>query len=489
VSAVRNSLWGLVLLAAIATGFAGIRALTQTSPPLPNLGNLGDAVPSKVAGRVWIAHVLEGYCDRCHDLRRSGYELEKQLAPEVTVESVDLSNPPKLSSEAGGRSIVAEDAADLADRIHALAGSPPVLPGELLLKNQGDVGEWSLTNADGRPFGDKDLKGKIWIAAFVFTRCAGPCPDMCKGMQELVKKLPDDPRLRFVSFSVDPDYDTPTVMKEFSKYWEAPERWKFLTGTGVWNLAYNGFKLVAKPAEEPRPGSQIIHSTRFTLVDGTGQMRGLYTYDFENRETIGPTLASIVRDARAMLETPEKVVDHVHDSRSFLVDREGMLRGVYAATEKESLVRDARRLARSPEKLFSIRTLPRLNAILNGASFLFLSFGFGFILKKRIGLHKACMTTAFFTSILFLASYLTYHVQAGSVKYTGEGWMRTAYFAVLLSHTVLAILVAPLSVVTARLAWHEKFDRHRTIARWTLPLWMYVSLTGILVYLVLYQMN
>ena len=485
-SAVRNSLWGLVVLAAIATAVAGIRALSRSSPPIPSLGALGDAIPSKLAGRVWIAHILEGYCDRCHDLRKAGTELEKKLASEVTVESVALANPPNGSSEVGGGTIVGEDAAILSDRIHALAGLPSAPPGEFVLKTYGDVGEWSLTDQDGKPFGRQDLKGRLWIAAFVFTRCAGPCPDMCRGMQELVKRLPDDPGLRFVSFSVDPDYDTPAVMKEFAKYWEAPERWRFLTGTGVWNLAYNGFKLVAKPAEEPRPGSQFIHSTRFTLVDGTGQMRGLYTYDYENRDSIAATLDSVVRDARWLLEIPDRVEDHSHDGRYFLVDRDGNLRGDYSSADTQWLIANARKLARSPEKLLSVRTLPRLNAALNGASFLFLSMGLAFILNRKIGFHKACMTTAFFTSALFLVSYLTYHFQAGSVKYAGEGWMRNAYFAVLISHTVLAILVAPLAIVTIRLAWHEKFDRHMSIARWTLPLWMYVSLTGILVYTLLY---
>ena len=94
---------------------------------------------------------------------------------------------------------------------------------------------------------------------------------------------------------------------------------------------------------------------------------------------------------------------------------------------------------------------------------------------------------ALVTSTLFLVSYLAYHFQAGSVKYAGQGFMRTAYFAILLSHTVLAALVAPLAIVTVVRAWKEKFDRHVAIARWTLPVWMYVSLTGILVYLMLYQ--
>jgi uncharacterized membrane protein YozB (DUF420 family) len=96
------------------------------------------------------------------------------------------------------------------------------------------------------------------------------------------------------------------------------------------------------------------------------------------------------------------------------------------------------------------------------------------------------MLTAFFASALFLASYVYYHVQVGSVPYEGVGLMRTAYFAVLISHTVLAVTVAPLAIITVWRAWKGRFDRHMAIARWTLPVWMYVSLTGILVYILLY---
>ncbi|HZL73715.1 MAG TPA: DUF420 domain-containing protein, partial [Planctomycetota bacterium] len=194
-----------------------------------------------------------------------------------------------------------------------------------------------------------------------------------------------------------------------------------------------------------------------------------------------------VRDAKAQLETPEKVVDHDHDRRLFLIDRHGNLRGVYPSSDLKSLARDIRRLTLTPGKVLSVRSLPALNAALNFTSFLFLSAGLAFILNRKITLHKIAMTTALITSMIFLASYVTYHVQAGSVKYAGEGWMRSAYFGILISHTVLAAAVAPLALITVIRAWRGTFDRHVAIARWTLPVWMYVSLTGILVYLVLYQ--
>ena len=99
------------------------------------------------------------------------------------------------------------------------------------------------------------------------------------------------------------------------------------------------------------------------------------------------------------------------------------------------------------------------------------------------------MLGALTASCLFLISYLIYHAQVGSVRFLGEGWVRTVYFAILISHTVLATTVVPLAIITLRRALKERFDRHRRIARWTLPIWLYVSVTGVIVYLMLYHLN
>ena len=291
-----------------------------------------------------------------------------------------------------------------------------------------------------------------------------------------------------MSFSVDPYRDKPEVLRAFAKQWEAPpERWRFVTGQGVFNLAYDGFKLEARPAPEPQPGAEFIHSTRFTLVDGRGRMRGIYFYDYEKPELAGALVENIVRDTRALLETPERVVDHPHDARTFLVDRRGRLRGVYPADKDKELVRDARRLALTPDAMISVRSLPKLNAALNGTSFLFLSMGLAFILKKKVTAHKTCMTIALVASILFLLFYLAYHFQVGSVKYGGAGLMRSVYLGILLTHGARGRGGA--ACVDHGLAPGGTFDRHVAIARWTLPIWMYVSLTGILVYLLLYRLS
>ena len=128
-----------------------------------------------------------------------------------------------------------------------------------------------------------------------------------------------------------------------------------------------------------------------------------------------------------------------------------------------------------------------LNASLNGASAVLLAGGYAAIRGGKIAVHKAFMIAAFCVSSAFLASYLVYHYRVGHVAFQGQGWVRPLYFVLLLTHTVLAVVIVPMILVTLRRAWLERFDRHRIIARWTLPLWFYVSVTGVIVYLMLYQ--
>ena len=133
--------------------------------------------------------------------------------------------------------------------------------------------------------------------------------------------------------------------------------------------------------------------------------------------------------------------------------------------------------------------LPTLNACLNGACALLLTLGWLAIRRGDVARHKACMGLAFFTSVAFLASYLTYHALHGSTRFPGAGWVRPLYFAILISHTVLAVVIVPLVLRTLYLALRGRFDAHRRIARWTLPLWLYVSVTGVIVYWMLYRMR
>jgi uncharacterized membrane protein YozB (DUF420 family) len=131
---------------------------------------------------------------------------------------------------------------------------------------------------------------------------------------------------------------------------------------------------------------------------------------------------------------------------------------------------------------------PAINAALNGTSAVLLITGHRLIKRGRMAAHRAVMLSALTTSALFLISYLYYHYHVGSVHFRGQGWSRPVYFTILTSHTILAAVIVPLIIITLTRALRERFDRHRMIARWTFPLWMYVSVTGVIVYFMLYHL-
>jgi len=131
---------------------------------------------------------------------------------------------------------------------------------------------------------------------------------------------------------------------------------------------------------------------------------------------------------------------------------------------------------------------PVINATLNGASAVLLYIGHGFIKRGRMVAHRTMMITAVVTSSLFLISYLYYHYHVGSIRFQGQGWSRPVYFTILISHTILAATIVPLVIITLSRGLRSKFDKHRAIARWTYPLWMYVSVTGVVIYFMLYHL-
>lgn len=131
--------------------------------------------------------------------------------------------------------------------------------------------------------------------------------------------------------------------------------------------------------------------------------------------------------------------------------------------------------------------LPALNAILNATSGILIIIGYVMIRRKKVAAHRACMIGAVSASIIFLISYLIYHFNVGATRFVGTGWSRPFYFTVLISHTILAVMLVPFVVVTLRRALKGDFARHRKVARWTFPMWVYVSITGVIVYFMLYH--
>jgi uncharacterized membrane protein YozB (DUF420 family) len=137
--------------------------------------------------------------------------------------------------------------------------------------------------------------------------------------------------------------------------------------------------------------------------------------------------------------------------------------------------------------MIAITDLATVNAGLNASAAVLLGAGFYFIKQRNIPAHKVCMIAAMTVSALFLISYLTYHYNVGSVRFTKQGWIRSVYFPLLLTHTVLAAIVLPMALRTLFLAIKGRFANHRRVAKWTFPVWMYVSVTGVIVYLMLYH--
>lgn len=136
-----------------------------------------------------------------------------------------------------------------------------------------------------------------------------------------------------------------------------------------------------------------------------------------------------------------------------------------------------------------LHQLPAVNAALNALSAVWLTAGYVFIRRGRVAAHRACMLAAVATSVAFLASYLIYHAQAGSTRFQSEGAIRAVYFAILGTHTVLAAAIVPLVIVALVHAMRRRFPKHRRVARWTWPLWIYVSVTGVVIYFMLYHLD
>ena len=137
--------------------------------------------------------------------------------------------------------------------------------------------------------------------------------------------------------------------------------------------------------------------------------------------------------------------------------------------------------------MLEIQQLPALNATLNALSGVLLTAGYLLIRRRRIAAHRACMLAAFVSSVLFLTSYVIYHANTGSRPFPGQGVIRFVYFTILVSHVLLAATILPMAIVTLRRGLRAQYDRHVRIARWTLPLWMYVSVTGVVISVMLYQ--
>jgi uncharacterized membrane protein YozB (DUF420 family)/cytochrome oxidase Cu insertion factor (SCO1/SenC/PrrC family) len=303
------------------------------------------------------------------------------------------------------------------------------------------LSDFTLTNQNGQTVTLSDLRGQISIADVIFTRCPGQCLIMSQHMKELQAKLPASQPIHLVSFTTDAVYDKPPILKQYAERFGADDaRWSFLTGdkSTLHHVEVEDLKLAVvdkPPAQQEVPNDLFIHSEKFVLLDKFGRVRGYYDG-----------------------ETPEVIPE--------------VLTGADAITHETLTLHD----------------LPAVNGTLNALSAIFLTFGYIFIRRKNVHAHRFCMLSAFITSVVFLICYLTYHIFIHHVtRFLHPAWFRPIYLILLGTHTFLAVVIVPLILISLSRALKARFALHKKIARWTWPLWMYVSVTGVIVYFILYQ--
>ena len=343
------------------------------------------------------------------------------------------------------------------------------------------IGEFSLVDQLGRPVTQETLRGKPWVANFIFTRCAIECPQlMGKAYYNLHQRL-KDVDFRIVTITVDPKHDDVARMKKQSDVFSVdPDRWLFVSGPEerVYDLIRKGFKQAAWENVNADEGMRFAHSLSMIHVDKDGVIVG--KYDGRNDEQL-ETLAQVLE---GKIKTPAK-------------------HSPVAITTSPPVV-EKQEGGPLPQW---IERLPATNAMLNTLATVLLLGGYSAIRaaqgvrgvdqdawQRYVQLHKKLMLTAFAASIAFLACYLTYHFKLqeytgdASRRFQGQGWIRPVYFSILITHVILAGLVPFGALAAIYYAYREKWDRHRRVARVTYPIWLYVSITGVVIYGMLYHL-
>jgi protein SCO1/2/putative membrane protein len=339
------------------------------------------------------------------------------------------------------------------------------------------IGTFSLIDQLERPFTRDDVAGRPWVASFIFTHCAGECPVIMRNLKlELVDRV-DDPNVLFVTISVDPERDTPARLAKYADVFGAdPARWRFVTGDKeqIYRIVQHGFEqpIEVAPEGEQIPGYEIAHSLSLIHVGADGRVQG--KYDGRDLQQV----LALRRVLTGQSETPP-------ENRPIVAREQPAEDGPGTA--------DDLRTPRGPVLPDWVRRLPVTNAMLNSLATLLLVSGFLAIKLGNRRVHQRLMLLAFGTSVAFLGCYLTYHLAlhhftgTHGKSFDGTGVARTVYLGILVSHVVLAAVVPILAVSTIVQGLRERWAAHRRLARITLPIWLYVSVTGVIIYGMLYH--
>jgi protein SCO1 len=318
------------------------------------------------------------------------------------------------------------------------------------------VPPFTLTERSGATVTDEDLRGKVWVASFVLTRCPdGRCPQVTRTMQKLQDDLAGRRDVRLVTFTVDPERDDADELRRYAETFGAdPQRWLFLTGseTRIESL----LKAFHQPTKADDKSGVRPHLPLLFVVNRRGEV---VTYH-------------------------QGLWDPKRDTE---VEFRDNLRRLKRSVDK----------ALQPEvPAWMPRDFPAFNAALNALATLLLLTGYVAIKLKQVRVHVACMLTTIAVSAVFLASYLFFHIVVKEWRPTrfadqapdAPAWVATGYAVLLLSHTVLAVVATPMALVSAYLGLRERWSAHVKLARWTFPIWLYVSVTGVAVYWMLYRL-
>ncbi|MBI3865633.1 MAG: DUF420 domain-containing protein, partial [Planctomycetia bacterium] len=349
------------------------------------------------------------------------------------------------------------------------------------------VEDFSLTECHGQTVTKADLLGKPWVACFIFTRCAGAnfCPRVSEQMRLLQDRL-QGVDVRLVTITVDPDRDTPEDLLRYAEHLRAdPQKWWFLTGDKqvIYRLIRRSFRMLVGEARDPIPGFEIEHSLELMHVDAKGVVRGRYNAQDD------VAMAKLRRVLRGKTDPGDEALIKEGDENERR-QAEFQRQAEAEAAQKADAEAAAEALAEVPGWVLR---LPLVNALLNGLATVLLLAGFAFIKSGKPVAHKRTMLAAFAASAVFLACYLAYHYLLGhytgssSRKFHGTGPIRPVYYAILVSHVLLAAAVAVLAPTVLYRALKGQIDQHKRLARVTYPIWLYVSVTGVIIYFILYH--
>lgn len=381
-----------------------------------------------------------------------------------------------------------------------------------------ELPEFEFPECMGGTVSRDSLKGHRWLANFIFTRCAGPCPLMTRDISELQRQVgKSNADFRFVTFSVDPVYDTVEVLRKYAETFQADHaRWKFVTGNeeAIHDLIRRGFTQYVQPnlGDLRKPGFEVAHSNRAVLVNENGIPVGSFVMTIpgdvaklrriiEGKDDFpqpGPGISfsaatgenpsvplTLVPAEDANAESDE-TEENSTPSTDNMPDSE-------TADPKTSETPQARN--RKIDELLPAwaARMPSINAGLNSASIILLLSGLAAIKAGRKIQHRNLMIAAFLVSVAFLICYLTYHeVLYRFTEYRGRGFeggvvATRVYFSILIPHVILAAVVPVLALRVFYLAFRERWSEHRRLAKITLPIWLFVSITGVIIYGMLYH--